>query len=1099
MAEFLVSTALDQLASMGLEQLREECRLISSVGDEVNRLSNTFRTIQAVIEDAEEKQVSNQAVKEWLVNIKDAAYDIHDLLDEWNTKHQISRMNKRSDNASCISLMKKVSNTYLFPPFFCFNPIHLRHNMGIKMKKIRKRLATIATDRVNYQLTETATSNRRRIDEIVGRARSTSSQVDVSEIVGRDVEKEEIISKLVSDQSSRQHEIGLHPVPIISIYGMGGSGKTTLAKLIYNDHKITTHFQVRIWVCVSEPFDKAKIAKAIVEAVEGNINFRGDIEWQVLHQKLTNSLQGKLYLLILDDVWSDKESEWEDLKISLNQGSLGNRIVVTTRKQNVAEMRGTTYSHRLGMLSDENCWMLLSRIAFDGRTEEECAKLEEVGKKIAKKCQGLPLSAKTLGGLLRNKKPFEHEWKHVLESNTWELLEAKQDDFNGAVLLSYYDLPPHLKRCFAFCAVFPKDYVMEKDTLIKLWMAQGFLKSTNTSHHHMGRTPELLGEDYFDELANRAFFHDFVRDENGNIEQCKMHDIVHDFAQFLTKDECYAIEMEINDNINAQDLFNFHKARHLSLELASYPESTKPAHPLVICKAEKLRTLLLSSFRVEVSLPDLFHHLTCLRALRLEIGDIKEIPREVGMLMHLRFLDLSNQLELKELPETICDLYNLQSLNLDHCQQLKKLPKGIGKLTQMRYLGIEDTTNLKHLPQGIGRLCSLHTLSKFVVSDDDSDGGCKIEELNDLNNLKGNLEIKELGKVANKNEASMADLKKKQHLCHLWLSFSEGSYKDDDTVERMEGVLEALEPPQFLETLGIYGYIGSKLPNWMNHLLLPNLVCLQLFNFKNCKQLPPSLGKLPSLKEIALRKWNEVKCMNLEFFGLINTNNTGRTATYASEGNDEEKNKMLLFPKLDYISISDMPNLEEWSLRIQEEGGETTTTTTTAITFMPCLRTLKFRYCSSLKALVHMSAAAPLRTLVIENRPQLASSSSSCLPEDLEELEIEEKTGDIHILESLQPNNSIKLLTLSGSGGSRAGSLPRGLKNLAVLRTLKVRSWKFIASLPEPEELQHLTMIQELSIWHCPALKKSCQKEIGEEWNKISHIPNIIMDDTKIQ
>ncbi|XP_010246198.1 PREDICTED: disease resistance protein RGA2-like [Nelumbo nucifera] len=1079
MAELLVSIVLKQLGSMTLDQFQREFTLLWNVREDAQQLSSTFTKIQAVLEDAEEMQVTNKSVKAWLQDLKDLAYDTDDLLDEWITKALVSQVRNGGGSVS-FSQMKKVCQTYLTPPCFCFNPVPLRYNMGYRMKKIRERLDKIAIDKERYQLTET-TATRRRIDENPKRSR-TSSQVDASEIVGRDVEKKEIISKLVRE-SNQQLEIGPHhTIPIISIFGMGGSGKTTLAQIIYNDDKVITHFQMRIWVCVSQPFDQDKIAKAIVKAVDGNASFRDGIEWQELHQQLTNSLKGKLYLLVLDDVWTDKETDWNDLKLSFNHGSQGSRIVVTTRKESVAKMRGTTYSHPLGMLSDENCWRLLSHIALDGRTEEDCAKLEEVGKKIAKKCQGLPLSAKTIGGLLRNKKPLEQEWERVLESCMWDLPEVKQDILNGAVLLSYYDLPPHLKRCFSFCAIFPEDYKIKKDTLIKLWMAQGFLSNTSTT----GKAPELIGDEYFEELAMRAFFQDFKRDDDGNnIIWCKMHDVVHEFAQFLTKDESYAVTMEINHG-DGQN-FNFHKARHLRLQLALDHRSTKPV-PSVIYEAKKLRTLLLSSSKVEISMSDLFHCLTCLRALHLGTEDIKELPMEVGNLMHLRYLDLSDQSELKELPETICDLYNLQTLDLYQCVKLQKLPQGIRQLTQLRHLGIKKTPQLKYLPQGIGRLSSLHTLCKFIVGNNGFSGvgmGCEIEELKDLNNLQGSLHIEDLGKVANKNEASMANLKKKQHLRHLELWFGGGYYEEDDMVkESMEGVLEALEPPSYLETLRICEYIGTKLPNWMNQVLLSNLVILCLNNFQNCKQLPSSLGKLPSFKEIEISGWKEVIYMNFEFFGL---NNTGGAVTCTASDDGEKK---VLFPKLEKISIYDMPSLEEWNLGIQEESGETN------ITFMPCLHTLHLHYCSSMNALVHNSTVPPLRQLVIKNCPKLASSSLS-LPQDLEELRIEEKTGDIRILESLPPINNIKSLTLNGGYVSYVRSLPKGLNNLTMLQTLEIELWGYITSLPE--DLQHLTTLQKLSIDSCPNLEKRCQKEVGEEWNKISHIPNIKINGRKIQ
>ena len=174
---------------------------------------------------------------------------------------------------------------------------------------------------------------------------------------------------------------------------------------------------------------------------------------------------------------------------------------------------------------------MFSQVAFSGKTSEECQKFEEVGRRIVKKCKGLPLAVKTLGSLLRFKNTIE-EWHRVLDSEMWELEQAENGIF-PPLLLSYFDLPSELKRCFLYCAIFPKDYDISKDQLIKLWMAQDYLKPKQN------KDMELVGEEYFEKLAMRSFFQDFdIDQDDGSIITCKMHDMVHDLAQYLTKNEC---------------------------------------------------------------------------------------------------------------------------------------------------------------------------------------------------------------------------------------------------------------------------------------------------------------------------------------------------------------------------------------------------------------------------------------------------------------------------------------------------------------------------------------------------------------------------------
>lgn len=218
--------------------------------------------------------------------------------------------------------------------------------------------------------------------------------------------------------------------------------------------------------------------------------------------------------------------------------------------------------------------------------------------------------------------------------------------------------------------------MIEKDKLIKLWMAQGFFRGM------LHKVMELIGKECFDDLAMRSFFQDFQKDENNNsVMKCKMHDIVHDFAQFLTKNECLMLAMEVVKEPSRIDSYNGN-LRHLVMVLEK--ESPFPSY---IYNVEKLRSLLIKSYNknssISRALPKLFDQLKCLRSLDLSWGSIKEIPKGIGKLINLRYLKLSDNHDLLELPETLCDLYNLQTLDLMQCRSLLKLPSGIGKLMNL--------------------------------------------------------------------------------------------------------------------------------------------------------------------------------------------------------------------------------------------------------------------------------------------------------------------------------------------------------------------------------------------------------------------------------
>lgn len=304
--------------------------------------------------------------------------------------------------------------------------------------------------------------------------------------------------KLLIEQQDENEKIAVLP-----IVGMGGLGKTTLAQLIYQDKRVERHFQLRIWVCVAYVFDLREILKAIISSATGR---QSDLKFMdMLQCGVRDVLAGKRYLLVLDDVWNEDPSKWDDLKALLACGGDGSRVVVTTRRDDVSSMMGTLTTHKLAFLSEEDSRDLFRRRAFPSGEDDDKQQhqnLVEIGKAIVTKCGGLPLAVKALGSMMSNQND-EKEWSAIKESSIWDTKVGS--DILPALLLSYNDLPSHLKRCFAFCAIFPKDYEIEVGMLIQLWMAQGFIPSEGTAE------PEVKGHRIFMELHKRCFFQDVSR------------------------------------------------------------------------------------------------------------------------------------------------------------------------------------------------------------------------------------------------------------------------------------------------------------------------------------------------------------------------------------------------------------------------------------------------------------------------------------------------------------------------------------------------------------------------------------------------------------
>ncbi|XP_031263630.1 putative disease resistance protein RGA3 [Pistacia vera] len=668
MAEVLVSFVLEQLASIA----RQELKLVAGVDDDVRKLTSNFRSIQAVLEDAESRQFKDSAVRDWLDKLKEAAYDIDDVLDEWNTS--IGKLQLKEVGNASKPMIKKVCS--LVPCYsFCFRKVILPCAVVSRIRSLNKTLDVIARekDTFHFSLKERTTEIRRPM---------TASFIDVPMVHGRDDDKEKLLNKLLNESSQEP------AISVISIVGMGGIGKTTLARLVFNSDKVKTHFDKKTWVCVSEPFDEIRIAKAILESLGGDASRLGELE--TILQHISQYLDRKKFFLVLDDVWTEDSRNWEQLKDCLKCGSQGSRILVTTRKENVSKTIGATNMIMLGTLSKNESWLLFSQIAFPSEANEI---LEDIGRKIVAKCKGLPLAIKTLGSFLRFKTNIG-EWQNVLDSEMWEIEEVEQGIF-PPLLLSYYDLPFSLKKCFSYCAIFPKDHEIEKDKLIKLWMAQSYLKEERN------KDMELIGEEYFENLAMRSLFQDFKKNKyDGSIESCKMHDIVHDFAQFLTKNECFSVE---TDNYNELHLKSSLKnARHSMVIL-----KRRDFFPIGIVDETKLRSLLVKSqySRSQLTLSKLFENLS-LRSLQIGGCDIQEIPREIKKMIHLR------------------------------CDSLTKLPEEMGKLINLRHFIIR-TCRVEYMPKGIEGLTCLRTLENFVVSSSSHGGkACSIESLKNLTNLR---------------------------------------------------------------------------------------------------------------------------------------------------------------------------------------------------------------------------------------------------------------------------------------------------------------------------------------------------------------------------
>ncbi|XP_031286119.1 putative disease resistance protein RGA3 [Pistacia vera] len=1069
-------------------------RLDVGADAEVKTLKTNFEGIRHVLQDAEDRQVKEMDVKHWLDKLTDTSYEIDDVLDEWSTA--IHKLKMEVENASTF---EKVCFQILS---HCFSTekIVLRRDIAIKIKILNQRLDNLATEKNKFKF-----SSKKDTRELES-PRTAASFCYETKIYGRDDAKKEIVAFLLSESSEGPI------IPILSIIGIGGIGKTSLARLAFNEKEMNTHFDVKIWVTLSDCVNEIKIAKAILESLKSTHAKLSLGRLDTLLKQMHQFLEGKKFLLVLDNVCTKNSINWKKLKYCLNCGCQGSRIVLTAREESTANKIETTKIINLGKLSDEDSWSLFRQIAFNGRTSEVPKNLEDFRRKVESKCQGLPLAIKILGNLLSLKEKTE-QWQNVLDSKLWELEEIERESvLNGklweleeikkilfpALMLSYYDLPAELRKCFSYCAIFPKDYKIEKDKLIKLWIGQGYIKVDG----------ELIGEGYFQNLVRHSFFQDPERSgHDGNIVSYKMHDIVHDFAQFLTQNECFT--MNVDDHEESQLEFSYKRTHHLMILGDSIP--------IAICNEKKLRSLLLVVNRTfdvvfEVDLIKLFDQLTCLRTLDLSDCSITKVPGGIKKLIHLRYLNLSQNKKLGELPEMVCDLYNLQTLDLYGCIRLVKLPQEIGKLINLRHLINYDNKSLSYMPKGMERLTRLRTLSKFVISDGGhSKKACtSLECLKKLNHPKGSFQLEGLGNVKNVSAIKLAEFHNKKNLIDLSLKFNQTRSN-----ERHELVLEALQPPQNLEKLKIDDYKGQTIsPPWMFSLTM--LRALTLSNCINCEKLP-TLGELPSLASLKISQMSGVKTVSKEFLRIEND--------YLSSPSSSS----IAFSKLESLTIWKMKNWEEWNSGITRSGDGN----------MTCLTSLSIRYCENLKALPdYILQSTTLKLLDVRNclfsrteKIVFPNVTNLTLRDCMEECEHLPPLGKLASLESLRllDMKGVKKVSNEFLGIEKGGTTPvvfPKLKSLEFCRmkqweewditkednisimpclhTLKISDCNKLKALPD-HILSETTTLQKLDISWCSILEehyekeKEKEKQKGRDWPKISHIPHIIIGNKHVQ
>ncbi|XP_042028871.1 putative disease resistance protein RGA3 isoform X2 [Salvia splendens] len=803
-----VSTAaIEVLVQNLINVFKQEYFLVRGLDGDARQLQRTLGMIQAYLSDAENKSITQQAVKIWLGELEAVAFDADNVMDELSY-HLLHKKVKK--------MMAPKAKDKVILSFSSFNRVSRRRNMAHTIKQINTTFEAMNKRASDLGLQSMVVN----APVVAARTYLETDSFSLDPIfIGRDDDVPKLVDMLT--QTRPKERI----FSILALVGMGGLGKTTLARKVFNHERVKARFGSHIWVHVSQTFDPIILLRKILLTLTPDIG-DGIQCREVILKKLQEALMAKTFLLVLDDIWNEDIPKWEDFINSISgvSSTKKNGIIITTRKEKVASVVNPLEIHHLNGLSDDDCWYIIKAKSFDGNGEVPSG-FEMIGRKIAKACQGLPLAANVVGGVLHYKS--KEEW-HFISENWLSDGEGGQN-IKNILKLSFDNLSsPSLKKCFAYCSVLPKGEEIVKQKLIELWMAEGFLQPSRRDNM------ESVGNMFFKMLLQNSLLQVPQRDKYGNIRSCMMHDLVHDLASSVLSNNADGV---------TPVRYMFHEKR----------SSTIP-----IEVAMHLRTFLSRS----VSYRNMFSDFKCLHNLTLYGSDYTELPNSVRKLIHLRNLDISCTI-IRNLPEWINELHHLQTLRANSWF-LKKFPSTLKYLINLRHLYFSIDSEIE-FPAEIGRLTSLQTMPYFKVG---KEKGYQIEELGSLKSLKGELYIGNLERVRDKEEALKANIFENPNL--FGLRFSWSGEKEDERND--ESVLEGLQPHANLQKLAISGFQGKRLGTWCEKMAvrdgprgswvpLHNLIEITLSSCSEIEEIP-MVEHLPNLESLYLFGLKKVRFIN---------------------------------------------------------------------------------------------------------------------------------------------------------------------------------------------------------------------------------------------
>ncbi|KAM3696078.1 hypothetical protein ACJW31_06G011000 [Castanea mollissima] len=861
MAESAVSLVIQNLIPL----LIEEANLLKGVHEEVASIGREMEMIQSFLKDADkkaEKVDKSNVAKIWVKQVREEAYHIEDVIDKYILHFAKQGLRRRQRFYFLQKILHITTN------------LKARHVIASEIQGIKKTLDDIkkSGERYGFNAIEQSTSSNDTWND----PRMTSHVIEEAELVGIESHRDKLINWLIEGPSNRM---------VFSVVGIGGLGKTTLVKKVYDNNKVKSHFDCHAWITVSQSYKIDELLRDMIRQFYKAREFAPreiDImKMPSLFEELKTCLYEQKYLVIFDDIWDT--GFWDHIKCAFPDNAKGNRIIITTRNQDVAPSNNESrdyFVYKLPSLPFENSLELFCKKAFQregGKCPHDFAKFSH---DIVERCGGLPLAIVAIGGLFSTKTEVS-EWRKAFDSLSSKFeINSNLRSLRRILSFSYHDLPYNLKACFLYFGMFPEDCAINCARLTRLWIAEGFVREKG------GMTLEDVAQDYLNQLIRRSLVQVDEEDFIGRIRKCRVHDMMHEVI--LSRSEELSFDL-----MSMSKYSNFESsARRLSIQnnvnTRLQNVTISQTRSILILGVDEVPNSFLSTC---------FANFKLMKIMDCEGAPIDYIPKEVGNLFHLRYLSLRDT-EVQILPKSIGRLHNLETLDLKR-SLVSELPVEISGLRKLRYLVAYNlNTDIKYnidtrrgikIPKGIRHLESLQKLFNIEAT-----SATLITELGSLAQLR-KLTISKL-----KRENGMDLCTAIQKMSHLQ------SLEIKATSEEEVLNLQSLpSPPLLLQTLCLYGRL-EKLPEWIPK--LKSIVRIALIWSKLMEDPLKVLQALPNLMRLCLYDGYEGEQLHIEgrsfqkLKDLRFQNLGGLNRLIIDEG---------ALPFLEFLEIGDCPQLKE--------------------------------------------------------------------------------------------------------------------------------------------------------------------------------------------